>query len=56
MSINHKHFIIDERESIFKYLALGFKKTKIARLVLIEELKEILLMENIGLRNLKLCT
>ncbi len=29
--MRHQHFNIDERESIFKYLALGFKKSEIAR-------------------------
>lgn len=29
--MSHKHFTIDERESVFKYLALGFKKSEIAR-------------------------
>ncbi len=29
--MRHRHFNIDERESIFKYLALGFKKSEIAR-------------------------
>ncbi len=29
--MRHQHFNIDEKESIFKYLALGFKKSEIAR-------------------------
>jgi len=29
--MSHKHFTIDERESILEYLALGFSKSKIAR-------------------------
>ncbi|WP_319370483.1 helix-turn-helix domain-containing protein [uncultured Ilyobacter sp.] len=29
--MSHKHFTIEDRESIFKYLALGFKNSKIAR-------------------------
>lgn len=29
--MRHQHFNIDERESIFKYLTLGFKKSEIAR-------------------------
>ena len=62
--MSHKHFTIDERESVFKYLALGFKKSEIARrirknrssVVSVEKLKKILLMENIGLIKLKLFT
>ena len=29
--MNHIHFTIDERESIFKFLAIDFKKIEIAR-------------------------
>ena len=31
VSISHKHFTIEERESILESLALGLKKRKIAR-------------------------